>query len=668
MPMSEPDLVIHHREQLAELLTEAVDIEHNLMCCYLFAAWSLKAGTDEGLSEDQAAAVARWRQTIIHVAVDEMTHFANANNILAAIGARPRVGRPNFPLAPGLHPAEVLVELHPFNESTIDHFVYLERPAGVDTPDGDAFKHERHYERRTTRQALMPSAQDFETVGHLYRGIEDGLRALADSMGEDELFVGSAELQIRPEHVQLDGLVTVTDLASALQAIENIVAQGEGNVDDQEGSHYRRFCSVRDELRALRKADPTFEPARPVAHNPVQRKPPVPQGKVWIGQPDAARVLDLANALYNHMLRILGAVYAPVPDETRGGFVAEAIALMKLLVPINEVLTRLPAGDTDVPTAGMSFAVTREIRVPQSEVAVEVLSERLDDLCAGAMTLTEIDPVFRQVADDLRAAALRISRLPRGLAGAATEATPESAPASSEVTLEHSSDPSIPPRQIVDGVEVVQGKSLELHFDTKRCIHTRYCVLGSPEVFVGNVEGPWLRPDAIDPEALVSLAHQCPSGAVRYRRKDGRPDEAPPSVNRIRIYENGPYAVSADLRIAGDSGPRTRAVLCRCGASKRKPFCDGSHSAAGFRATGEPDRHEEKMETLEARGGQLQVRPMPDGPLLVSGNLEVCRGTGPTVAKCTQAALCRCGQSSNKPFCDGAHKKAGFRTGDTSEM
>jgi uncharacterized Fe-S cluster protein YjdI len=92
------------------------------------------------------------------------------------------------------------------------------------------------------------------------------------------------------------------------------------------------------------------------------------------------------------------------------------------------------------------------------------------------------------------------------------------------------------------GVETVRGKHLLLHFDGKRCIHSRHCVLGAPNVFLANVQGPWLHPDAATPEALTSIAHMCPSGAITYERTDGGPDEAIPDVNVIRLRENGPYA------------------------------------------------------------------------------------------------------------------------------
>jgi CDGSH-type Zn-finger protein len=125
----------------------------------------------------------------------------------------------------------------------------------------------------------------------------------------------------------------------------------------------------------------------------------------------------------------------------------------------------------------------------------------------------------------------------------------------------------------------------------------------------------------------------------------------------LRIRENGPYAVHGALTIAGrDDG--FRATLCRCGQSARKPWCDGSHVAAGFAASGEPKSG--AVDPLAVRDGPLAVTPLKDGPLSVQGNLEICAGTGRTVARVTEARLCRCGQSKNKPFCDLSHVAAGF--------
>ena len=206
--------------------------------------------------------------------------------------------------------------------------------------------------------------------------------------------------------------------------------------------------------------------------------------------------------------------------------------------------------------------------------------------------------------------------------------------------------------------EVVKGRDVTVTFDGTKCVHSRNCVLGNPKVFVPNVKGEWIFPDAASAEAVLRLGHNCPSGAIRVVRNDGAASsEVPPVVNTLRVRENGPYALEAPIRIEGEEAG-VRATLCRCGASKTKPYCDNSHAAAGFAATGEPAAKESGA--LEARDGAVELLPQKDGPLKVVGNLEIVSGTGRTVNRVTQAWLCRCGASKNKPYCDGGHKAAGF--------
>jgi CDGSH-type Zn-finger protein/uncharacterized Fe-S cluster protein YjdI len=211
----------------------------------------------------------------------------------------------------------------------------------------------------------------------------------------------------------------------------------------------------------------------------------------------------------------------------------------------------------------------------------------------------------------------------------------------------------------MDGKEIVDGRKIRILFDANKCIHSRGCVLSHPEVFVPNVEGEWIHPDAASAEAVAEIAHQCPSGAITYQRLDGGEAEQPPRVNLVRLRENGPLAVHADIRIAGQE-TAIRATLCRCGASANKPYCDGSHNAAGFVASGEAVAKESTA--LATRNGPLAITPATDGPLMVSGPLEVVTGTGKTINRTNNAALCRCGHSANKPYCDGTHSKIGFRT------
>jgi CDGSH-type Zn-finger protein/uncharacterized Fe-S cluster protein YjdI len=209
-----------------------------------------------------------------------------------------------------------------------------------------------------------------------------------------------------------------------------------------------------------------------------------------------------------------------------------------------------------------------------------------------------------------------------------------------------------------DGIEEVEGEKLTLVYEGRKCIHSRFCVTWGPTVFLANVKGPWIHPDTIDAERLAEIAHVCPSGAIRYRRKDGRPNESAPPVNLAAVREGGPYAFRGDLRINGERAG-FRLTLCRCGASKNKPFCDGSHHDAGFAASGEPPTGA-STDMLPVRDGPLQIDPQINGPLQIRGNLEITSGTGRMVARLTSAKLCRCGGSRNKPFCDGTHAKNGF--------
>jgi CDGSH-type Zn-finger protein/uncharacterized Fe-S cluster protein YjdI len=206
-------------------------------------------------------------------------------------------------------------------------------------------------------------------------------------------------------------------------------------------------------------------------------------------------------------------------------------------------------------------------------------------------------------------------------------------------------------------IERIPGQHLDIVLRLNRCIHSRVCVVTRPDVFVPNVEGEWVHPDAAPAEMVAEIARNCPSGAISVDRHDGGPAETAPKVNTIRIRENGPLAIQAELSVAGDK-TSFRATLCRCGASRNKPYCDGSHHEANFLATGEPDTQTGPQ--ITSRDGPLEVTPAPNGPLLVSGAMEILSGTGRSVLRTERAALCRCGASQNKPFCDGSHVKVGF--------
>ena len=127
------------------------------------------------------------------------------------------------------------------------------------------------------------------------------------------------------------------------------------------------------------------------------------------------------------------------------------------------------------------------------------------------------------------------------------------------------------------------------------------------------------------------------------------------SDNTVSISENGPYGVRGDLDVAGKACEE--AWLCRCGQSKNKPYCDGSHKAAGFVDSGEPNP---QGTGADGATGPLKLSFAKNGPILVNGAFRIVSATGRVVASTSKGALCRCGASQNKPFCDGSHTKSGF--------
>jgi len=207
-------------------------------------------------------------------------------------------------------------------------------------------------------------------------------------------------------------------------------------------------------------------------------------------------------------------------------------------------------------------------------------------------------------------------------------------------------------------VSEYQGKRLRITYDRSLCIHAAECGRANNDLF--NVRNePWCSPDAVSVDAAVDVVERCPSGALHYARTDGGAGERAPEVNYAMVVPNGPLYVRGELRIEGDQpgGTGVRAALCRCGASKNKPYCDNSHKKAGFK---DPGPVGDRGETLDELLGLLQIKLASDGPLLVSGNLTIRAASGRDAWSGTKTALCRCGQSNNKPFCDGSHKAAGF--------
>jgi CDGSH-type Zn-finger protein/uncharacterized Fe-S cluster protein YjdI len=198
------------------------------------------------------------------------------------------------------------------------------------------------------------------------------------------------------------------------------------------------------------------------------------------------------------------------------------------------------------------------------------------------------------------------------------------------------------------------AEGIAIHFEPRRCIHSRNCVLKLTSVFDPGKK-PWIDPTGAPAEEIAAVIRTCPSGALTFSGEVL--EETPPGINRMATLENGPNAYHGNLTVKGQA--MTRATICRCGQSKNMPFCDNSHIEAGFTATGEP-APSGKDAAGEDPGEALSIIQHENGPIEAKGALEITTGTGHRVHRGTRAFLCRCGQSKNKPFCDGSHKAAGL--------
>lgn len=375
---------IARREELIFLLNEATELEHSLCCTYLFTALSLKSLPEDGLTDAQAEATNRWKQSLIGVAIDEMMHLAVVNDLLIGVGAAPNYDRPNFPHGCSYSMPNLNIELRPFSSETLQHFVAVEQPRGGDMP------------MHVNPHLLRPVEGDLDneigfdpyraaSQGDIYEFVLDGLRDMASRLGEANVFIGPAPTATLQGFLERHGFAPIRDLATAEKALDLIVEQGEGGGADSANSHFHRFSAILEEYEAMKRDDPSFEAAFPVIDNPFTRTPPEYSGPVNIfDDAFAVQVSDLFDAVYGAMLQLLARFFVTT-EETD----AEAAALLRASVqlmrggvlPLGELLVRLPAGHAHPGrNAGPSFVVKTVHALPNKPAAWIVLRERVQEL------------------------------------------------------------------------------------------------------------------------------------------------------------------------------------------------------------------------------------------------------------------------------------------------
>src|SRR4051794_3229551 len=348
--------------RLVAMLVEGAELEHALLCQYLYAAFSLKRRPEEGVSWHQLELMRRWEASIMLIARQEMEHLGLVCNLLAAIGEAPGLARPGLPLKPRYYKLDVASRLAPFSEHTLERFAAFERPD----------EHDRH------------------TIAHLYGQIG----ALITALG-DELFVGPPGAQLSttdviPTPLAVRGvtlpatariydmqLEPVTNAASALAVVQQIIDEGEGGPGGSPTSHYARVLSVLAEFRAERRRDPEFQPARPVSSS-------LP------ADPRTRAVSELFDRAYETLLLLLARFFAHSDERAPELTALQRAAFMPMMTtvmrPLGELLTELPTGHGT--SAAPAFRVGRTITLlPHRPAAWKVIQGELDALAASAREL-----------------------------------------------------------------------------------------------------------------------------------------------------------------------------------------------------------------------------------------------------------------------------------------
>jgi CDGSH-type Zn-finger protein/truncated hemoglobin YjbI len=656
----EAPFVIEHREALIYMLCEAAELEHGIMCQYLFAAFSLKQTEDEGLTKGEADAVNRWRRAISHIATEEMLHLALVHNLLSAIGAAPHLGRPNLPAPAHHYPAGVNLTLVPFGEPALRHFMFLERPEGMALKGAEGIDAPVHEAvPLMAERDIVPQPQDFATVGHLYRSIEQGLAHLAEKFGEQNLFVGPPRAQATTQHFRWPELVAVTDLATAQQAVDTILEQGEGARGHWQQAHFGQFVQILDEYREMLATNSAFDPARPAMFATVRRcehDDTVPR----ITERVTSRCADLFNVSYEILLQMMERYFAHTDEsDAQLGTLADAtISLMVgVLKPLGDLITTQPVGPAHPGnTAGPSFELFYEndYLMPHREAAWALLEERVREAANFCGLVQAI--ASEHVAGELAPVQKALTGVADSLAdhfidwGATSRFTAASAPSGrteSEVTPALSARAASLTRA-VSASEATTGATGELAglFTAALAVFD--------QVTDGQIAGRLVE-SVLGPLAQAATGKRL-RGSTRARstgRSQPSATKTDPRALDEQLWALAQLATEARARRTSDPDQETllmEATAALQDLALRSAPADGPNGREARLAA---------LRELQADCAQ-EIRCAHNGPYLVT-NAECIRDwLGEEVRALPQMALCRCGESAIKPVCDGACASSGF--------
>jgi CDGSH-type Zn-finger protein len=563
-------------DSLRRHLQWAIEIEHGTLPPYLCALYSIKEGYNEEAAE------------VVHsVFMEEMLHLTMAANLLNAVGGSPKLDTPSLlPRFPTYLPHSnraFEVPLLKFSREAVEVFLKIERPGEHDG---------------------LPEDDKFETIGQFYEAIEVALKRLAGELGEEALFSGDPARQVTDElyYGGSGRIVTVTDLQSALAALEEIVEQGEGlqhqevwdgdrdmfHPEREEVAHYFRFQEIyvgrRHAPGDTPQSGPTGEPFN-VDWEAVHNMRPNPRSKDYPKGSEIRAQMNEFNHAYSGVLHLLDECFNGSPR-----LLAVATGAMYGLKEQAIELMKLPSGDGET-TVGPSFEyVPPELRHHAVKEAQRIVVLRNGPyLVYGDVPLVRKTKIVSESNDAITWSKTEVidTEETYALCRCGQSSTKPFCDGT-HVRIGFDGTETADPQPTAARQRVLDGHGIVVRRDGSLCMHAAFCV-GRIERIPAMLEG---AEDSDVRARVIALIDRCPSGSYTYALEEDGPDVEADLPVAIAVTEEerslaGALWVTGGVPVTRSDGQpfetRNRVTLCRCGHSMNKPLCDGTHRQIEFR-------------------------------------------------------------------------------------
>ena len=575
-------MTVRNIDSLRKHLQWAIQIEHTTFPPYLCALYSIKDGYNKEASE-----------ILCSIFMEEMLHMTLAANILNAIGGNPQFDEPNFIATyPAYLPhsdRRFQVSIGKFSRPIIDTMIKFEKPEEAGS---------------------LPEDDNYETFGQFYEAIENGLIQLSKELGEERLFCGDLNKQICDDSCGYAGsgrIIAVTNLESALNAMEEIIDQGEGldhgsiwdgdsnmfHHERQEVGHYFRLNQIVQGRYYQQGDTPQSGPTGKhfdVDWDAIYNMKSNPQSSDYTLGSDVEVAMSRFNKAYSEILGIMQQAFNGKP-----ALLSTSIGSMMELKNLAIDVMKLPSGDGET-CAGPSFEyISPEKRMSSNSSPFKILVSKNGPYhIQGGITLNRKEVIYSELDEPLtwhkvntiqtspnyalcRCGESNNKPFCDGTHSRSNFNGTETADTCS--TTEH--------QKIIEGNNI-DGTNIRVKSDRSLCVHARFCFnrFDDMKKMVSSIEDVRIR------SQIIAMVERCPSGALTYdievedNTSNGYQTIEPDLPTSISVITDGPLWITGSIHIERADGQpmeiRNRVTLCRCGQSENKPFCDGTHNEIDF--------------------------------------------------------------------------------------